>query len=319
MADGRFKRLGTMLKNLKLRELSLVRAGANQHAEVVLAKDGDDDEEVEKEPGVDAVHVPGAGKKKVPKPAAGTTDAVAGVKKYTAEDAGIEYAESIQKALADVLEKAKEEGEDDGIIDDMSEILLDVAKTLPEIVSAAVAKEREERESAAGTPSGDPINKEHVVAEDTEVLKALPPEAQKVMKDLQETVKKQSEAIEKQNNELTTIRKAKLREEVKKTIGNVGSDVEEIAKLYEQLDEAGRKTLTDVFAKANALADQAHAYDEVGVTSGAAADAASELKTAVDAIRKADPKITKEKAEQMALEANPELYDELDNTQAEEV
>lgn len=324
MADGRLKRFGTLLKNLKLRELSLVRAGANQHAEVILAKDDDDDDDtVEKDPTVDSVHT----NKPINKACScgkmvksGATCACGKVMKYTAEDAGIEYAESLQKALSDVLEKAVDDN--DEIIDDMSEILLDVAKTLPEIVSAAVAKEREERKSAAGTPSGDPINKEHVVAEETEVLKARELEAQKVqkeMKDLQDTVKKQSEAIESQNKELGRIRKEKLTVEVTKTIGSVGVTAEDVVKLYEQVDEAGRKTLDDIFTKANAFAEDAKLFDEVGTTSAMSAGAESELKKAVDVIRKADPKITIEKATQMVLEENPELYDQLDNTQAGEV
>lgn len=120
------------------------------------------------------------------------------------------------------------------------------------------------------------------------------------------------EAIEKANKET-----ALTAETVEITKG-VPVKAEDVRKVFGQLDEDGRTIVRDILTKFRGCMKNGASFQTIGKSADETRGDKSAREVLVEKaseIRKSNPKLTQSQAEAIALEQNPDLYDELDPAQ----
>lgn len=316
--------MATLLKDLKLKEVSLVDNPANPHARVLLSKRVPDHECT----GDNCQYCAGM-KGKVKKTLAERLQALLafGKRRQTAEAAadqgvaGTEDGDSVFKdisrstPLEDALVLSVQSYLEGGQPAD--EVIKGIDTSLEQFRKAVVEAITDGEEPLA--KQNTPITEHNMELKLDEVLKGLSPEAQTFLKAAQAREEEQQKTIQKLAGTVESLvekQAERVRLDVAKgMVGETGTDVTELAHVLKQLDEAGQKTVEDILKQFGAVLTESELFVEKGHT-GAAEDLAGEVQgevaKAVAEVSKAFPKFTQEQALRKALEQNPELYELLE-------
>lgn len=288
--------MANRLKNLLLKELSLVGRGANQHARVTLFKSADGQPSL-------LARLFGVTKAGEPDYVEALATAVHSIIKAEGLDA-TERLDLLDASLSEfkdaVIAKATEAGEalakdddaDDtgGESDDDEDD--DVEKHMPD----------------AGAPTGESHTSEgtDMKVNKEDVLKGLTPEARAYV----EAVEKSSQEVVAKAQEV--VAKAEEQERVavaKSLVAGIPVKAEEVASVMKQLDAPGQEVLKGILSKTTEFAKAAELFKEAGSAATEGPSSSDEITKAAEEFRKADPKLTVAQSISKALAANPDAYE----------
>ena len=282
------------LKNLVIKELSLVTRPANQGSYSILHKSDDMPEPTEIEPkGLFA-----ALKKFLTR---GNTnpDEETFEKTHPEVTAGFDAFEmSVASAFMD---------DDLGPQERAAAIRKSAEEFCDAVVGEVVGKGDGNNSESTNAPGGEENMAKNDQADD--VLKGVPDAVRERITKAEEANKALADRIEKMESDR---KEAEVQSIAKGLVGEIGVESDKVASVLKQLDDAGREVLKSIFTKANAVIKggaKALTVELGGDT--APTSAVTKLDTAVAEIQKSDPKLTKQQAVAKALDANPALYDEL--------
>ena len=180
----------------------------------------------------------------------------------------------------------------------------DMAETLPDNLKKMALGEEPEL-------NNNPDNKEEPVSLSKEaeaIEKKLDTKYGEVIKGLQTT----NEALTTDLKKERDVRVLKEFEEMAGGFGYKGEKKAEIAKTLmsakENMDEANYKTIEETLKKSGELLTNSALFKELGSSEGGETNSEDEADKKAAALRKADPKLTKEQALDEVYKAHPELY-----------
>jgi hypothetical protein len=298
-----------VLKNMRVSEISLVPEGDNPGADVLILKTRD-------RVGTDI----GVVKQRL-------TEATELAAHLGDLSAGAEGAEGVEKAAAvlkgldmDINELNERLGQIETSLDTVTKEKDELAGKVTALTADLdkVTKERDaaitERDAAVEKAKGAKTEES-----DEDVLKTLSEPVRKIVEDARAEAKEAKEAVEKARDE----RDLEVHVEKVKALGlpdadKVGATLHRIAKGKSTPEDA--TVIDELLTKAKAQADGGKAlFERIGKAQGGdgqATEAEAKLETAIEAIQKAKPALTREQAYTEALDANPSLYDEIQKAKA---
>jgi len=152
----------------------------------------------------------------------------------------------------------------------------------------------------------------------------IPKETQAKLDELFEShakIAKENETLATSNKSLTEqvtkereMRVAKEFHEKAKSFGHVGEDAIELGKTlkeaFETMSKEGYERFEKTLKAANDKIEAGNIFSELGTSAGGSVVYDDKIKVAKEAELKANPKLTSEQAEDLALQKNPELYNE---------
>lgn len=266
----------TKLTELRLHEVSLVRAPANQHA---------------------VIHI----RKESPMP---LTDKIkAAIQKLRAPveqyDAGksAETKEAVQKAIDELTEVVKESLTEDGTVADVKKALTDCSD---DDLAAEMAARK--ARTAATKKSADA---------DTEVTKSA---SERFIEKQSALLEQQTAVIKGLADQMAEIKKdrdhAVLVNKAKDMLGDSGAFTpDELADVIGKLDAKQVEKMEEVLKGATAIRRDYGLSLVVGKDDATAPDATTAINKAAAELQKSDPKLSDDAAIYKALEGNPDLYD----------
>lgn len=279
------------LKNLLLKELSLVDHPANQHARVSLFKRL-------------------FGKSDAPQP--DLTEVLAESVDSILKDLSLspdQRDELLEKSFAEYKDAVvlKATGADDGDGPD-DEGPDDTDDDTPVTKTG---------QPDAGASSGEPNRTEPVMKNGEDVLKGLTPEqrahVESFQKSANEAIAKANEATEKANAAIAKTQEAERLTVAKGLVGDTGAATpEQVASVLKQLDTEGVKVVEGILTKVGTLAKSAKLFEELGA-GGVGSDAPAseqEITKRAEELRKSNPKLSKAQSIAKALQENPDLYEQ---------
>jgi chromosome segregation ATPase len=279
------KKPKSVLKNMKVTEVSLVDEGDNPGADVVVIKRrlGDPVEAFEAfAESVAKLNVLASGGEGA-EGVAVATDILKGMN-MNIEELNEKLGQI--EATVETVTKAKDEAEAR-----VSEL---------EATNAAQAAEIEKLKADAGK-----------AAEEDDVIKSLPEPIRKRLEEAEAKAARAEEAINKANEQ----REIEASVEKAKALGlgdpqKIGEAMHRVAKGRPTAEDAA--TIEEAFAKAQAILKNSKLFDSIGRGNGGDADDPEQkLRQAALDIQKAKPALSYEAAYAEAMDANPALYDEV--------
>ena len=274
----------SILKGVRVTEVSLVDEGDNPGADVVVIKRRLTDPEVAFEAFAEAVA------------------------KLNVLAAGEEGAEGVA-AAAKILKGLNMN------IEELNEKLSQIEETVETVTKAKAEAEAENAKLKAALEEAEAeikkLKADGAEQDEDEVLKSLPEPIRKRLLDAEAAAARAEEAIAKANEQReieAAVAKAKgygLGDPIK-----LGEALHRITKGRSTAEDA--TVIEEAFAKAQAVMKNSKLFDTIGSAHGGDAnDPEQKLRTVALEIQKAKPALSYEAAYTEALEANPGLYDEV--------
>lgn len=288
-----------ILKNMKVREISIVDDGDNPHADVLIFKRRD----AEGEP----TAVLKAKFETVSVLAGTVMELAAGI----AGEEGVEKARTILGGMNMDLEQLNERlGEIETNLETVTKARDDLQSQL-DAANARLSEVEKERDDA--------VAKAKPSADEDEILKSLPEPVRKRLEDAERVAREATEAVEKAASEREQgeyVSKARALKVV--DADGVGGLMYRIAKGKTSAEDAAK--FEAILKQAGTINDKGEKlFEAIGKSQGGDAEdgeAQSELDEAITNIQKAKPSLTREQAYAEALDANPGLYDRINKRRA---
>lgn len=279
------------LKKIMLDEVSLVRAGANAGARVLLHKSED--------------RMPQEKDNPITRLLKGLRDSLKGLaeKSIPDEDERTSALEAVDKGLEEVQKALESE------VPEEHEVECQKCGAVAKVDEKDIAKASMKCPKCGATmqiSKADPPEDEDPPVEDNSVTKALQSRIAKAEEDARnanERVAKLQEQID-QNGRI---------EKAGKLLGKIpGASADDFASVLKGLTPEQEKSLTKVLKAANALIDQSGILTEIGKRQPPTEDSPEgRLEKRVSEIQKSE-KCTREQAIAKAYAENPEIYDEIE-------